>query len=95
MRVEVIANDEKRPTSQAILEVIVHEGTPQEKKETHTIALRSDGKPSEPVVVHLTGGRRKEALPYVAPIVIQLPPPRVKKPAIPPTKPAAARALKP
>src|SRR5262249_26251474 len=34
IRVETIANDEKKPALKATLEIITHEGTPQEHKET-------------------------------------------------------------
>ena len=52
------------------LEVIAHEGTSQEHKETKTITLPSRGKAPEPVKVTLTGGRRKRALPFLAPAVV-------------------------
>ncbi|WP_435007400.1 tetratricopeptide repeat protein [Tundrisphaera lichenicola] len=62
IRVETIYNDEAKPVTAATLEVITHEGTAQEKRETHKIDL---AKPS-PIVVHLDSGRRKQVLPYVA-----------------------------
>jgi hypothetical protein len=73
IRVETIANDEKKPALKATLEIITHEGTPQEHKETKTIAVPAGGKPSAPVKVTLTGGRRKRALPFVAPEVVAPP----------------------
>jgi hypothetical protein len=51
------------PAKEATLEVITHEGTPVEKVQTFKIDLT---KP-QPVVIELKGGRRKEAMPFVAP----------------------------
>jgi hypothetical protein len=51
------------PAKVANLEVVTHEGTAEEKRETFEIDLT---KP-KPVVVELKGGRRKEPLPFVAP----------------------------
>jgi hypothetical protein len=51
------------PAKEATLEVITHEGTPDEKVQTFKIDLT---KP-QPVVIELKGGRRKEAMPFVAP----------------------------
>jgi hypothetical protein len=51
------------PAKEATLEVITHEGTPEEKIQTFKIDLL---KP-QPVVIELKGGRRKEAMPFVAP----------------------------
>jgi hypothetical protein len=62
IRVETIYNDEIKPITEATLEVITHEGTAEEKKQTHKINLE---KPA-PIVVKLTGGRRKVVLPYIA-----------------------------
>jgi hypothetical protein len=64
IHVDVDYNNEKKPATQATLEIITHEGTPQEHKETRKINLE---KKIEAVKVTLTGGRRKKALPYVAP----------------------------
>lgn len=66
IRVETIYNNEEKPASNVKLEVITHEGTAQEHKETHTIKL-SD-KLTDPIVVKLNGGRRKVALPFIAPL---------------------------
>jgi hypothetical protein len=51
------------PAKEATLEVITHEGTPEQKIQTFKIDLT---KP-QPVVIELKGGRRKEAMPFVAP----------------------------
>ena len=62
---KIVDYDDKKPVREATLEVILHEGTAEEQKETHTIKL---DKP-EPVVVRMPKGqgRRKVVLPYVAP----------------------------
>src|SRR5439155_22110354 len=39
IKIETAYNNPDKPATQAILEVITHEGTPQESKSTHTIAL--------------------------------------------------------
>jgi hypothetical protein len=67
VRVETIYNNESNPAVRATLEVITHEGTAREHKQTHTIALGS--KAPAPVKVTLTGGRRTTVLPFVAPPV--------------------------
>ncbi len=64
IRVETSYNNPEKPALRATLEVITHEGTPQEHKETRTVNLA--GKTVEPVTVALQGGRRKKALPYLA-----------------------------
>jgi len=64
IRVDCIYNNEAKPALEATLEIITHEGTPREHKETRIIPL---GRTIAPMVVHLTGGRRKEVLPFVAP----------------------------
>ena len=60
IRIETVWNNEKNPATKATVEIITHEGTPQEHKEIKTITLGT--KPPAPIVVHLTGGRRKTAL---------------------------------
>ncbi len=55
--------DEKKPGLEATLEVILHEGTAEEKRETHKINL---AKP-DPIIFKLTKGRRKDVLPFLAP----------------------------
>ena len=74
VRVETIYTDEAKPVTEAKLVVITHEGAEVgEKRQEYTINL---AKPS-PVVVHLTGGRRKEVLPFIA---RPSPPPRSRSP---------------
>jgi hypothetical protein len=67
IRIDIDYNNDKKPATQATLEIITHEGTPKEHKEVKTIPL--GGKPVEPIKVTVSGGRRKKALPYVAPSV--------------------------
>jgi hypothetical protein len=64
IRVSTIYTNENKPVTRLTLETIVHEGTNTEKKETHNL---SPFKSNAPIVVHLTGGRRKKVLPYVDP----------------------------
>lgn len=64
VRIETIYNNPKKPALEATLETITHEGASDEHKQTHTIRL---GKTVEPVVVHLKGGRRKSAMPFLSP----------------------------
>lgn len=66
IRIEVSYNSEKNPAREATLEIITHEGTPQEATQKKTISL---AKP-KPIVVTLTGGRRKTVLPFQAPPVL-------------------------
>jgi hypothetical protein len=62
---KIVDYDEKKPVKQATLEVILHEGTAEERRESHKIDL---DKP-QPIVVRLPKGegRRKVVLPYIAP----------------------------
>ncbi|MFO0908533.1 MAG: hypothetical protein U0794_09250 [Isosphaeraceae bacterium] len=62
--IDTIYNNEKKPALAATLEIITHEGTPEEKKITKTVTL---GGKSQPVTVELSGGRRTKPLPYIAP----------------------------
>jgi hypothetical protein len=75
IRIDITYNDSKirdkkdteknpeRPATQATLEIITHEGTSDEHKETRTIPLGDH--PPAPVVVLLKGGRRKSVLPFL------------------------------
>lgn len=64
IRIETIYNNPEKPALEATLEIITHEGTADEKKETKTIRLK---KTPDPVVVSLKGGHRKTAMPFLAP----------------------------
>lgn len=61
VRVEKIYQPENSPAKVAELEIVTHEGTPSKTSEKHTIQL---DKPT-PVTFKLTGGRRKEVLPFM------------------------------
>jgi hypothetical protein len=56
--------DEKKPTVRLKLETITHEGT---AKEQRNVATLQPEKLDKPIVVHLSGGRRKTVLPFVNP----------------------------
>ena len=92
IRVETIATDEKLPVTQATLETIVHEGTPDEKKEVRTIKL---GPATPPVVVSLKGGRRKAALPFLVPAWDVVKEPAKRKEKEKPAAPAASKEARP
>ena len=62
VRVVTVYNEEDKPVKEAIMTVITHEGGTDEKRREIKVDLE---KPA-PVVVHLTGGRRKEVLPFIA-----------------------------
>ncbi len=68
IKVEAIFNDPKEPVKEAVLEIITHEGTPQEVKKVITVQIPS----SQPVTVKLSDGRRKQALPFVAPAIVEI-----------------------
>ena len=65
IKVEPIYNNPEKPATHGTLEVITHEGTAEESKQTHTIKL--GGKAPPPIVVTLKGGRRKVVLPLLVP----------------------------
>ncbi len=83
VRVDLIYTDEAKPVTEADLLVITHEGAADEHRETYKVNL---AKP-EPVVVKLTGGRRKQVLPFIAP-------PEPPSPVDPAPAPAKAKADK-
>jgi hypothetical protein len=75
VRVKTIYTDPSKPVTRLTLETITHEGTTNEKKETHSL---TPDQPNKPVVVTLSGGRRKSVLPYIDPVAAILgaaPPP--------------------
>lgn len=68
VRVNTAYNSPEDPKSivrKAQLEVIMHEGTSRETRKTYDIDLTSE--PVAPIVVELTGGRRTDVLPFLAP----------------------------
>ncbi len=56
--------DAKNPPVRLKLETIAHEGTAGEQK---TVTILDPEKLDKPIVVHLSGGRRKTVLPYIDP----------------------------
>ena len=58
-----------KPVTRLTLETIIHEGTAQEKKQTHDL---DPDKPNKPVVITLSGGRRTKVMPFVEPLASTL-----------------------
>ncbi len=73
IRVETTYNNPEKPALSATLEIITHEGTPEEHTETRTIKLGGKAGP-EPVKITLKGGRRKQVLPLLLPTSPSAPP---------------------
>ncbi len=102
VRIETLYDNPKDPARNVTLEIVTHEGTPQEHRETKELTLPL----KEPVTVHLQGGRRKKVLPYTAPARIVLvpegqetptakPAPNAESPDVqPPTAADAAQLLR-
>ncbi len=67
IRVSNIWSDPKQPVTRLTLEVISHEGTSHQTKETRSLKPAAE---NPPTVVTLTDGRRKKALPYVDPSAV-------------------------
>jgi hypothetical protein len=65
IRISTIWTNPAKPVTRLTLESITHEGTAQEKKQSRDL---SPDKANKPIVVHLTGGRRKTVLPYIDPV---------------------------
>ncbi len=63
VRIDTIYNDDAKPVRDVVMTIITHEGGPNEAKQEKPIDLK---KPV-PITVKLTGGRRKEVLPFIAP----------------------------
>lgn len=93
IRIDTVYNNPEKPALAASLDIITHEGTPQERKETMTLALPSQGKPPQPVKVTLKDGRRTRVLPFLAPTLPSPPSqadrPRLNPPSAKPILPAA------
>jgi hypothetical protein len=64
IRVSNIWSDPKRPVTKLTLELITHEGTANEQKQTRSLKPDANNPPTE---ITLTEGRRKLALPFVDP----------------------------
>ena len=92
---KIVDYDPEKPVNEATLEVILHEGSADEKRETHKIDLTRP----VPVVVRLEKGRRKNVLPILLPAdrraVTERPkgkPDAAPRPAVPPDqKPSPLR----
>jgi hypothetical protein len=84
---KIVDWDPEKPVLEATLEVILHEGTAEEKRSTYKIDL---AKP-KPIVVHLDKGRRKNVLPLIVnppPAIVEKPKDAAKALAKPAAKPA-------
>ena len=68
VRIATVYSNPDNPPTRLTLETITHEGTAQEKKETHTLV--PDDPKAKPVVVTLKAGRRKTVLPFLSPAAI-------------------------
>ncbi len=66
LTISTIWTNPSRPTTRLNLEIIQHEGTPREVKQSYKL---SPDKPNDPIKINLTGGRRKTVLPYFDPTV--------------------------
>jgi len=100
VRVTTIWTDPSKPVTRLTLESITQEGTAREKKQVHDL---SPDKPNKPIVVHVSGGRRKTVLPYIDPLAAILSTPAagagknarpVQKTKGAPDQPAAAAGQK-
>ena len=69
IQINMIYNDPKKPATRLNLETIVHEGTPDERRES--VSLIPDDPQAKPVVVKLTGGRRTTVLPFISPMAVR------------------------
>jgi hypothetical protein len=65
VRIATIYTDPKKPPTRLTVQTITHEGTPQEHKDV--FQLEPGDPKARPVVVKLTGGRRKTVLPFLSP----------------------------
>jgi hypothetical protein len=88
LTIATVYNNPEKPATHATLEVIIHEGTPAESKQSHTISL--GGKAPAPIVVTLKGGRRKVVLPLVLPPGTDPATMAAGKSRVPATRPAPA-----
>lgn len=68
IKVKALYNDPDDPARQATLEIVSHEGTPEERIETCTITIDRP----ESTTVRLDHGRRKAVLPFKAPPMMRI-----------------------
>jgi hypothetical protein len=67
IRIDIVVNDAKKnPASDIQLETILHEGAANEVRKVYSI----DPRHIKPIEVTLQGGRRKTAMPFIAPVNI-------------------------
>jgi tetratricopeptide (TPR) repeat protein len=92
IRVSTIWTNPSKPVSGLKLETITHEGTAQEKKQVYPLA---PDKPGQPIVIHVSGGRRKTVLPYVDPVAALLSAAKSKLGPKPPAGPKGAELKSP
>jgi hypothetical protein len=64
IRINTIYTNPSKPVTRLTLETITHEGTSREQKQVSQLA---PDRLYKPMVVHLSGGRRKTVLPYINP----------------------------
>jgi hypothetical protein len=88
IRIVPIYSNPAKPTTRVTLETIAHEGTNHEQKQVFN--FRPD-KIDKPVVVHVTGGRRKTVLPFLDPVAAITQTQPAAKPAAKPRKPGRGR----
>ena len=87
VRVETLYNDQKAPVHNCKVEVITHEGAPEERKQHFTVDLADP----RPVKFTLSGGRRVSVLPYDS-LPRALPDRDEMKPKPVPAKPKEAKS---
>jgi hypothetical protein len=76
IRVESLYNSKEDPAKEVTLEVITHEGTPEERRRTFPVDLAK----GEPVAIRLEGGHRTEVLPFSAPTRLVVVPEALRSP---------------
>jgi hypothetical protein len=64
-RINTIYSNPEKPPTRLTLELITHEGTTEEKKQT--VALSPDNPTTKPAILNLKGGRRRSVLPFLSP----------------------------
>ncbi len=80
IRIDTLYNDQTHPVEKATLEIITHEGSADEKKETRNIPIPL----SQPVMVHLDNGRHQNVLPFEGRTVVRLVPESQQSPGAKP-----------
>ena len=83
----MIWTNPSKPVTRLKLETFTHEGTTEEKKQEYQLP---PDKPDRATVVQLSGGRRKNVLPYVDPVAAVLAAAKAQLGPKPPAQPTAA-----